>query len=617
MRTRSMLSRWWPGRCSRPLSWWRFPSASPALAVPGGFHRLARRTYVRRSRRRSRCCPVATCSCWRRGARSAASRPTVRSVRPGDRSTLCAEGERGLLERGARSVVRDDRHDLRLRDRARAPVSAANTLSKFTMSGGVVSAASEQVLIDNIAWTATNHNGGTVEVGRDGFLYLSVGEGAVMARAQDLASLGGKILRITTTGQPAPGNPFLTAAGHGPCARAGQSAAVCDEIYALGSAQPVPYRLRSELDDDAVPDQRRRRRATWEEVDDGIAGANYGWPVREGPCPIGQTAGCSTDPNFTDPQTAYPRTVGTYIVGGAFVPNGWWGAAYDGGYLFADGSANRMWLMNAAGAVDYNAPVHGRQPQRDDRSGVRRAQRRTGAVLRQQRQRATPQDRRAQRRDDPRGGPGLPRRRRAPPATAAPATGPVRPRCPRVHRLSGGAAGARYAQRHRRADRSSRRWAAAHGGARRAGRRQRRPGQLHARQREQQSRGAVPPAELSRRLEAGGREACHVERQRRQLRRGRQHGRRAGRRHGLDRGRGVRRRPRHRRRPRLLHAGRWRGDRRTLPGGHARRVCSTAAPARRPATTTRAPTTATPRSCASPSSVEAVCRPPRRPCRSP
>ena len=122
--------------------------------------------------------------------------------------------------------------------RARAPVAAANTLSKFTMSGGVVSAASEQVLVDNIAWTATNHNGGTVEVGRDGFLYLSVGEGAVMARAQDLASLGGKILRITTTGQPAPGNPFLTAAGHGPCARAGQSAAVCDEIYALGLRNP-------------------------------------------------------------------------------------------------------------------------------------------------------------------------------------------------------------------------------------------------------------------------------------------------------------------------------------------------------------------------------------------
>ena len=223
------------------------------------------------------------------------------------------------------------------------------------MSGGAVVPTSEQVLIDNIPWTATNHNGGTVEVGRDGFLYLSVGEGADPARAQSLASLGGKILRITTTGQPAPGNPFLTAAGHGPCARANQAAAVCDEIYALGLRNP----FRTAFDPNSTTTRFRINdvgQSAWEEIDDGAAGANYGWPVREGPCAIGQTAGCTPDPNFTAPRTFYPRTVGAFIVGGAFVPNGWWGATYDSGYLFADGATNNMWLMNAAGAVDYNAP---------------------------------------------------------------------------------------------------------------------------------------------------------------------------------------------------------------------------------------------------------------------
>ncbi len=227
----------------------------------------------------------------------------------------------------------------------------ANTLSKFTMTGGVLSSASEQVLVDNIAWSATNHNGGTVEVGRDGFLYLSVGEGAVTARAQDRASLGGKILRITTSGEPAPGNPFLAAAGHGRCARAGQAAAVCEEIYALGLRNP--FRMAF---DPNTPTTRFRINDvganTWEEVDEGALGANYGWPTREGPCANGQTVGCSPDASFTEPLTAYPSG---YIVGGAFVPNGWW-PGYDGAYLFADGATNNMWAMNAFGAVDYALP---------------------------------------------------------------------------------------------------------------------------------------------------------------------------------------------------------------------------------------------------------------------
>ena len=133
----------------------------------------------------------------------------------------CAGGERGLL-----SAALDPSFATTgiIYIYATRPVSGgcANTLSKFTLTG--TGLTGEQVLIDNIAWSATNHNGGTVEVGRDGHLYLSVGEGAVTSRAQSLASLGGKILRITTTGEPAPGNPFLGAAGHGRCARIGQAA---------------------------------------------------------------------------------------------------------------------------------------------------------------------------------------------------------------------------------------------------------------------------------------------------------------------------------------------------------------------------------------------------------
>jgi glucose/arabinose dehydrogenase len=266
------------------------------------------------------------------------------SVTTAGQFSVCAQGERGLL-----SAALDPgfaTNGVLYVYMTRDPGGGCrNTLVKVTMAGSTIDVAGEQVLVDNIQWSATNHNGGTVEVGRDGYLYLSVGEGANAARAQDLGSLGGKILRLTTSGDPAPGNPFLAAAGHGRCARSGQSAAVCEEIYALGLRNP----FRIAFDPNAGMTRFRINdvgQNTWEEVDEGAAGANYGWPNCEGPC-------SPANPAYTDPLTYFETG---YVVGGAFVPDGWWGSAYDGGYLFADGATNDMWLLAADGSVNYAAP---------------------------------------------------------------------------------------------------------------------------------------------------------------------------------------------------------------------------------------------------------------------
>jgi PKD repeat protein len=90
---------------------------------------------------------------------------------------------------------------------------------------------------------------------------------------------------------------------------------------------------------------------TWEEIDLGQAGADYGWNVREGHCANGSTTDCGPPPNgMTNPVHDYGRDVGGSITGGAFVPFGLWPSEYDGDYLFSDYVAGKIFRIAASGA---------------------------------------------------------------------------------------------------------------------------------------------------------------------------------------------------------------------------------------------------------------------------
>ena len=283
---------------------------------------------------------------------------------------VCSSGEQGLL-----GFTHDpgfaSNGAVYLYYTATTGAGCVNRVSRFTMGpGSNIDPASEVVLLDKISARGTNHNGGDLDIGSDGYLYVAVGDAGRDPRgdsgsagandaAQDLSLLNGKILRITTDGFPAPGNPF-TGAGTARCATRGNTSATptstCQEIYAVGLRNP--YRFAFDRNDGSgrfyINDVGQ---GTLEEVDEGKLGANYGWPTREGNCPQGQTAPCAGPAaGLTDPITVYGRSTGRSITGGAFVPNGLWPTDYDGGYLFGDYLSGEIWLMDDTGAVDYESP---------------------------------------------------------------------------------------------------------------------------------------------------------------------------------------------------------------------------------------------------------------------
>ncbi|HLM23526.1 MAG TPA: PQQ-dependent sugar dehydrogenase [Pyrinomonadaceae bacterium] len=195
-----------------------------------------------------------------------------------------------------------------------------NRLSRFTANGDVAVPGSETVLLelDNLT-SATNHNGGAIHFGPDGKLYIAVGENATASNAQTLSNMLGKILRINSDGTIPNDNPFFnTATGNN------------RSIWALGLRNPFTFAFQPGTGRLFINDVGQD---TWEEINDGIAGSNYGWNNEEGP---------SANPAFRAPLFAYPHglgaTVGCAIAGGAFYNPATvqFPQSFVGKYFFAD-----------------------------------------------------------------------------------------------------------------------------------------------------------------------------------------------------------------------------------------------------------------------------------------
>jgi glucose/arabinose dehydrogenase len=195
-----------------------------------------------------------------------------------------------------------------------------NRISRFTANGNVAAPGSEVVLLDldNLSG-ATNHNGGGIHFALDGTLIAGVGENANTANAQTLNNLLGKMLRINADGSIPADNPFFSQAS-------GKNRA----IWALGLRNPYTFAIQPGTGRMFINDVGGSQ---FEEINDGIAGSNYGWPNSEGP---------TSNPDHRGPLYHYGHGSGPFlgcaITGGAFYnpATSQFPSAYVGDYFFAD-----------------------------------------------------------------------------------------------------------------------------------------------------------------------------------------------------------------------------------------------------------------------------------------
>ena len=195
-----------------------------------------------------------------------------------------------------------------------------NRVSRFTANGDVVVPGSEVIILElNNLTGATNHNGGAIHFGPDGKLYIAVGENATPSNAQTLSNMLGKVLRINSNGSIPTDNPFFNVA-------TGDNRL----IWALGLRNPFTFAFQPGTGRMFINDVGA---STWEEINDGIAGSNYGWP---------STEGVTSNPAFRSPLFAYAHggtsTTGCAIAGGAFYnpTTARFPASFLGKYFFAD-----------------------------------------------------------------------------------------------------------------------------------------------------------------------------------------------------------------------------------------------------------------------------------------
>lgn len=203
--------------------------------------------------------------------------------------------------------------------------------------------ASERILM-MIPQPFSNHNGGQIAFGPDGYLYIGTGDGGAgndpQGNGQDLRTRLGKMLRIGV--DPGEGGKAYTIPADNPFA---QSKNAAPEIWAYGLRNPWRFSFDSVTGGLFAGDVGQNAR---EEINLIRKGGNYGWNVMEGKlCTPGVNPRCDQR-GLERPILDYPRRDGTVVIGGT-VYRGRALPALIGAYLYGDFGSGRIWMLRHDG----------------------------------------------------------------------------------------------------------------------------------------------------------------------------------------------------------------------------------------------------------------------------
>ena len=229
-------------------------------------------------------------------------------------------------------------------------------VSRFEVSADPNVADPAETVLLQLPQPFTNHNGGQLQFGPDGMLYIGFGDGGADdpdCSAQSPSSWLGKILRIDVdAGSEAP--PHYSIPGDNPYADPDDG--VLDEVWAWGLRNPWRFSFDRTRGDLWIGDVGQ---GDFEEVDreapNSLGGRNYGWKVMEGtfcrnPDPEmcgAEVPGCA-DPAYQVPHFEYDHDEGRSITGG-YVYRGSQAPGFVGAYLFADFGFGRIWSLHHVG----------------------------------------------------------------------------------------------------------------------------------------------------------------------------------------------------------------------------------------------------------------------------
>jgi glucose/arabinose dehydrogenase len=228
-----------------------------------------------------------------------------------------------------------------------------SVIARYSVSGdsNLADPASASILL-TIDQPFSNHNGGQLHFGPDGYLYIGIGDGGSggdpLNNGQNLGMLLGKILRIDVdNGVPygiPPDNPFVGDAGAG------------DEIWAWGLRNPWRFSFDRLTGDMYIGDVGQ---SSWEEVNfqpsTSTGGENYGWRLMEGNSCYNPATNCNNG-TLTLPILVYSHSVGCSVTGG-YRYRGNKNPDLYGTYLYGDYCTGLIWGAQEDGLGGWNTSL--------------------------------------------------------------------------------------------------------------------------------------------------------------------------------------------------------------------------------------------------------------------